>query len=138
MKKFLFLLCGIFAAVSANAQASLSERYYINRAKSELENGLVEKVVQMLAEKEVEVIIVGAEDGILSYVIADGVRTEFNVVEPESAEPRYWYPPYLEPQPRKVKNKNDFAQLMQRLYKSQWRVKNLAAFQEKEVYLLER
>lgn len=131
----LFCICAVF---SAHAQYSLGDQYYIERAKRELKKGLKDEILTVLAEVDASALVIGTKDGVLSYVIADGFRKVFNV-EPEEECPLYWRPPYLPPRPAAgAKNKNDFAELLQALYKEKWRVKQLGVTEDKEVYFLEK
>lgn len=146
MRSVFLCLMGLGFVLQANAQATLPDHYYINQAKKEVRSGLKEEILKELAEKDVSALVIGTKDGILSYMIADGVRTEFNtnlsadLSESEKAG-FYWHPPYLVPVPpipKTPENKNDFAELLQRLYQNRWRVKHLSTLENKEVYFFER
>ncbi len=137
MRKIIVLFAALFYVVSAEAQISISERYYVNRAKAEL------KAEE--AAKETKVIVVGAKEGILSYVVRDGKRTDYRPKEvpKEKVKEYVWYAPLsLElakddvsrPEAPKF-NENAFAELLQELYADGWTMVMSYGSSSGEIYI---
>ena len=144
MKKLLLALCLLLGSLSAFAQISIPDSYYINRAKKQLE---AEE-----AKKERKIIVIGTCDGCLSYVIRDGKRQSFvRKVEPK-AEPHRWWcaqpsdyigplrlpepQPVMAPEPKR--DENDFARLLEELSRQRWMIISVSGNSDSAVYVHEK
>ena len=139
MRKIIVLFAMLFGVVNAEAQATISERYYVNRAKAEL------KAEE--AAKETKVIVVGAKEGILSYVVRDGKRTDYKpkVVVKEEPKEYVWYVPLSfdlskeEAKQEEAKvDENAFAKLLQELYADGWMMVMSYGSSSGEIYIFEK
>lgn len=140
MRKIIVLFAMLFGVVNAEAQATISERYYVNRAKAEL------KAEE--AAKETKVIVVGAKEGILSYVVRDGKRTDYKpkVVVKEEPKEYVWYIPLAFEKPKDMVSKpvepkvdeNAFAKLLQELCADGWTMVFSYGTSSGEVYIFEK
>ncbi len=141
MKNFFMVLLAVGICCSANAQISVPDSYYIERAKKQLQ---AEE-----AKKERKIIVIGVEDGMLSYVIRDGERKAYRKEKDEQDEQRNFYevwrhrPPILYPlpQPRKKESpeeQNDFAILLRDLTQEGWIIISVTGNADSALYTLER
>lgn len=111
MKKMLMSCVLMMCFAFAQAQISLPESYYVNKAKAQLKAAS--------DKKGREAVVVAVKDGCLHYVIRDGVKTDYFKVERNEIQVRIPY--RLEPpQETKRRNPNDFAELLQVLYKEKF------------------
>lgn len=130
----------LLSVVGARAQFTVSERYYVNKAKAELK-----------AEedaKETKVIVVGAKKGILSYVIRDGKRTDYLLDVVPKAKPKEYsylvwkmfeFPKNKVSTPEEPKVDEDaFAELLQELYADGWSMVMSYGTSSGEVYIFEK
>ena len=131
MKKKMLLFCVLLIVfVSSQAQISLPESYYVNKAKAQLKAAS--------DKKGREPVVVAVKDGCLYYVIRDGAKTDYVV---ERKEQYIVYAPYRYEQSISLlrKNRNDFAELLQSLYKDKFYLTNIAATQTGlEMYFFEK
>lgn len=144
MKKLLLALCFLLGSLSAFAQISIPDSYYINRAKKQLE---AEE-----AKKERKIIVIGTRDGCLSYVIRDGRRQSFARKAEPKAEPYRWWcaqtsdyiGPLRLPEPQPVttpepkRDENDFALLLEELSRQRWIIISVSGNSDSSVYVLEK
>lgn len=121
------LLLGL---LSAQAQISLPESYYVNKAKAQLKADS--------DKKGREAVVVAVKDGYLHYVIRNGVKINYFKEERLACVVRipFRYDPPVEP-PRR--NPNDFAELLQALYKEKYYLAKLvSAASGLEIYFFEK
>lgn len=139
MKRIIVFFAVLFCIVSARAQVTISDRYYVNRAKAEI------KAEE--AAKETKVIVVGAKEGILSYVVRDGKRTDYKpkVVVKEEPKEYVWYIPLSFELPKEEAkqeeakvDENAFAKLLQELYADGWSMVMSYGTSSGEVYIFEK
>ena len=140
MRKIIVLLAMLFCIVGVKAQVTISDRYYVNRAKAEI------KAEE--AAKETKAIIVGAKEGILSYVIRDGKRTDYRprILPREEPEEYVWYVPLSFELPKSEAPKllepevdeNAFAKLLQELYADGWTMVMSYGSPSGEIYIFEK
>ena len=139
MKRIIVFFAVLFCIVSARAQVTISDRYYVNRAKAEI------KAEE--AAKETKVIVVGAKEGILSYVIRDGKRIDYQpkAVDREEPEEYVWYIPLSFELPKEEAkqeeakvDENAFAKLLQELYADGWSMVMSYGTSSGEVYIFEK
>lgn len=141
MKNFFMVLLAVGICFSAHAQISVPDSYYIERAKKQLQ---AEE-----AKKERKIIVIGVEDGMLSYVIRDGERKAYRKEKDEQDEQRNFYevwkhrPPILYPvvPPRKKESpeeQNNFAILLRDLTQEGWIIISVAGNADSALYTLER
>ena len=69
MKRVIILFALLLSATVGFAQISIPSSYYVNKAKRALEEEEASKITQ--------VVIIGTQNGILSYVVQDGVRVNY-------------------------------------------------------------
>ena len=140
MRKIIVLLTMLFCIAGVKAQVTISDRYYVNRAKAEI------KAEE--AAKETKAIIVGAKEGILSYVIRDGKRTDYRprILPREEPEEYVWYVPLSFELPKSEAPKllepevdeNAFAKLLQELYADGWTMVMSYGSSSGEIYIFEK
>lgn len=139
MKRIIVFFAVLFCIVSARAQVTISDRYYVNRAKAEI------KAEE--AAKKTKVIVVGAKEGILSYVVRDGKRIDYQpkVVDREEPEEYVWYVPLSFELPKEEAkqeeakvDENAFAKLLQELYADGWSMVFSYGCTDGEVYVFEK
>lgn len=139
MKRIIVFFAVLFCIVSARAQVTISDRYYVNRAKAEI------KAEE--AAKETKVIVVGAKEGILSYVIRDGKRIDYQpkAVDREEPEEYVWYIPLSFELPKEEAkqeeakvDENAFAKLLQELYADGWMMVMSYGSSSGEIYIFEK
>ncbi len=140
MKRIIVFFAVFFCIVSAKAQISISDRYYINRAKAEI------KAEE--AAKETKVVIIGAREGILSYVVRDGKRVDYEpeVVFEEKVRERIWRAPFTSRLPKEkvstpenpMVDENAFASMVEGLYADGWTMAFSYGTSSGEVYIFEK
>lgn len=139
MKRIIVFFAVLFCIVSARAQVTISDRYYVNRAKAEI------KAEE--AAKETKVIVVGAKEGILSYVVRDGKRIDYQPKAVDREEPKeyVWYVPLSfelpeeEAKQEEAKvDENAFAKLLQELYADGWMMVMSYGSSSGEIYIFEK
>lgn len=131
MKKKMLMCCVLLIGFfSSQAQISLPESYYVNKAKAQLKAAS--------AKKGREAVVVAVKDGYLHYVIRDGIKTDYFTEK----RPQYVvcipfrYELFVEP-PRK--NPNDFAEMLQALYKEKFYLLELISTPSGlEIYFFEK
>ncbi len=123
----LFLLL-VWAPV--RAQFSLPESYYLNKAKAQLKAAA--------DKKGREAVVVAVKDGCLHYIIRKGIKTDY------FRDGRYSYVVripfcYEPPFEASRRNPNDFAELLQALYKEKYYLAKLvSAASGLEIYFFEK
>lgn len=132
MKNKMLLSCVLLLAVfvSAQAQITLPESYYVNKAKAQLKAAS--------DKKGRDAVVVAVKDGCLHYVIRNGIKTNYFFERRQAYVARipFRYDPPVEP-PRG--NPNDFAELLQALYKEKYYLaKLIGSSSGLEIYFFEK
>lgn len=143
MKNFFMVLLAVVFCVPVYAQISVPDSYYIERAKKQLQ---AEE-----AKKERKIIVIGVEDGMLSYVIRDGERKGYRKEKDKENEQlnfyelRHYtnvkagYSPLLPFRKKEENNdQNNFAILLRDLTQEGWIIISVTGNAESALYTLER
>lgn len=124
------LLLACFISLQVQAQATLSESYYVNKAKAQLKAAA--------DKKGREAVVVAVKDGYLHYVIRNGVKTDYSeTYKPDTLVriPFRWEPPLRS----RVRKPNEFAELLQALYKEKFYLLTLQCTSSgMEIYFFEK
>ena len=143
MKNFFMALLAVVFCSSLHAQISVPDSYYIERAKKQLQ---AEE-----AKKERKIIVIGVEDGMLSYVIRDGERKVYRKEKDKEneqwklyglwcyADEKSAYSPLL-PLRKKEESgeQNNFAILLRDLTQEGWIIISVTGNADSALYTLER
>ena len=141
MKNFFMVLLVVGVCCSAHAQMSVPDSYYIERAKKQLQ---AEE-----AKKERKIIVIGVEDGMLSYVIRDGERKTYRKEDYErDKQPDFYevwryrapmlYPVVHSRKKESTEEQNNFAILLRDLTQEGWIIISVTGNADSALYTLER
>lgn len=140
MKRVIILSALLLSATVGFAQISIPSSYYVNKAKRALEEEEAAKITQ--------VVIIGTQNGILSYVVQDGVRVNYAPqAAPEEEKPvvdnlpvPYRLPDFTLKPVKEVPPPDEglFANMLQKMLDDRWELVSAFGTKDGEVYVLTR
>ena len=135
MKRIILLMSTLFALQNLTAQISIPESYYVNRAKA--------KILAEEQDKKTEIVVIGTQNGVLSYLIQNGIRKDFAPKPQPPKQPFDGQIPYRitePPAPAELtpEELGRFAVVLQKLLNDKWELMTAFGTPSGEVYVLSR